>query len=212
MGWVMKSMLVVAGISSLNGCVTKPADSATREKTTGGSEGETSGPFAKDILREARNYQNLARATTSQLDGIDFCNDPPVNTYMALSDAGPKSEHTHKLYHLWVRDYDGYIKSPDKPASIRQVLIKESFEAIPRKEGEDAWDFIQTKKGIFNSGARKELFVMLKLNSSTPGTDEGWVYGTVAPDLSRTLHSGRLQSCMECHTKRPSRMFGLKMQ
>lgn len=53
---------------------------------------------------------------------------------------------------------------------------------------------------------------MLRLDPKTADTDEGWVYGVVASDLSRTLYSGRIETCMKCHTKRPTRLFGLKSQ
>jgi hypothetical protein len=43
----------------------------------------------------------------------------------------------------------------------------------------------------------------------TSGTDEGWVYGTIAPDGTITS-SGRVRACMSCHVDAPhDRWFGL---
>ena len=53
------------------------------------------------------------------------------------------------------------------------------------------------------------LYLMLKLDDATPGTDEGWVYATVGPDKQVTA-AGRIASCMECHVDAPhGRLFGL---
>jgi hypothetical protein len=51
---------------------------------------------------------------------------------------------------------------------------------------------------------------MYKLDAKTPGTDEGWVYGTVTPDGKDVTCAGRVASCMGCHADAPhDRLFGL---
>lgn len=61
----------------------------------------------------------------------------------------------------------------------------------------------------FRAGASRGLYVMLRLDPKTPGTDDGWVYGTIAPDGTLTS-SGRVASCMSCHVGAPhGRLFGL---
>ena len=51
---------------------------------------------------------------------------------------------------------------------------------------------------------------MAKLAPETPGTDEGWIYGTVAPDGTVTS-AGLVESCMECHDSAPhERLFGVR--
>jgi hypothetical protein len=51
---------------------------------------------------------------------------------------------------------------------------------------------------------------MFRLDPATPGTDLGWVYGTLDADGARVTSSGRVQSCMGCHTQAPSeRLFGI---
>jgi len=51
----------------------------------------------------------------------------------------------------------------------------------------------------------------LKLAADTPGTDDGFVYGTVTPDNKRVTSAGRVARCMGCHDNAPhERLFGLK--
>ena len=51
---------------------------------------------------------------------------------------------------------------------------------------------------------------MFKTDPQTPGTDEGWVYGTVTPDGQQVTSAGRVESCMMCHQGAPhDRLFGL---
>jgi hypothetical protein len=53
------------------------------------------------------------------------------------------------------------------------------------------------------------LFIMTKLKPDAPGTDEGWVYGTVAPDGKTVTSAGRVESCMNCHRDaKHDRLFG----
>jgi hypothetical protein len=52
---------------------------------------------------------------------------------------------------------------------------------------------------------------MFKLDPKTPGTDEGWVYGTVTADGKTVTSAGRVASRMKCHQEAPhDRLFGLK--
>ena len=54
------------------------------------------------------------------------------------------------------------------------------------------------------------LFVMMKLDSKTADTDEGWVYATLTPDGKTVTSAGKLESCMKCHQKAENdRLFGL---
>ena len=57
----------------------------------------------------------------------------------------------------------------------------------------------------------KTLFVMTRVPAQTPGTDEGWVYGTLTPDGRTVTGSGRIEACMDCHAgANRERLFGLK--
>lgn len=62
----------------------------------------------------------------------------------------------------------------------------------------------------YRAKRRSGLFVMLKLEPGTEGTDQGWVYGTLSPDGKMVTSAGRVASCMACHTKDThDRVFGL---
>lgn len=62
----------------------------------------------------------------------------------------------------------------------------------------------------YKTGERRELFVMIKMDPETAGTDQGWVYGTVTPDGAKVTSSGQVASCMECHKQaKHDRLFGL---
>jgi hypothetical protein len=63
-----------------------------------------------------------------------------------------------------------------------------------------------------HTGEQAELFVMAKLGAADlPGTDAGWIYGTLTPDGQTLTSAGRVQRCMDCHEAAPhERLFGLQ--
>ena len=64
----------------------------------------------------------------------------------------------------------------------------------------------------FRADKLSGLFIMYKLDPATPGTDNGWVYGTVMPDRKSVTSAGRVRSCMNCHEATPhDRLFGLPL-
>jgi hypothetical protein len=62
----------------------------------------------------------------------------------------------------------------------------------------------------YRAARRGDLFIMYHLDPSTPGTDNGWVYGTVTPDGKTVTSAGRVASCMRCHQSLSGRLFGLR--
>ena len=73
-----------------------------------------------------------------------------------------------------------------------------------------AWQPAQKDGRQFGPGERHALFVMLELPDRPAGTDEGWIYATVAPDMKTVTSAGLLSSCMGCHRDAPKgRLFGL---
>lgn len=54
---------------------------------------------------------------------------------------------------------------------------------------------------------------MMKLDPKTPGTDDGWVYATLAADGRTVTAAGRIESCMKCHREtKTDRLFGMPKQ
>lgn len=119
---------------------------------------------------------------------------------------------------------------PDGRSPIGQAIVKESWRPVEvtEKEAFDA-DLARstafplpavavttspvvhgTDGKIYRKGEKRDLFIMYKLDPGTPGTDQGWVYGTVTPDGLTVTSAGRVASCMECHAKAPhDRLFGM---
>jgi hypothetical protein len=126
------------------------------------------------------------------------------------------------------RDEAERLKKAEGVEDCSQVLVKESFEAIEMnaKKPDDA---LVGGPGVsaptdrwasamrpalhdgkqYVPGAAKGLFVMMQFDKKPASSDDGWVYGTVAPDGAVTA-VGRVESCMACHTTAPhGRLFGL---
>jgi hypothetical protein len=61
-------------------------------------------------------------------------------------------------------------------------------------------------------GEQAELFVMAKVGEhDMPGTDAGWIYGTLTADGKTVTSAGLVQRCMGCHEAAThERLFGLQ--
>ena len=172
----------------------------------------TPGPFDEQVLAIARDYKALTQASSNWSLAPTLCLPAIKPTELFMSDAKGDQAHSRKLYHLYVGDLESYLKAASTQAPSGQRLVKSSFEALPLAPDSHDPDGVRTSAGMFKPGEQKEFFVMLRVDVAIPDTDNGWIYGVVTSDLLKTIASGRIQSCMECHTKRPSRMFGLKAQ
>ena len=87
----------------------------------------------------------------------------------------------------WTTARDPYVTGG--PFASGFAIVKQSFAADTR--------------------APKDLFVIAKVGPQD-GTDESWIYGTVAVDGTVTS-AGRVASCMGCHDHDAAheRLFGL---
>ncbi len=65
-------------------------------------------------------------------------------------------------------------------------------------------------KDAYRAGEKNGLYIMFKTREGTPGTDHGWVYGTVSADGSKVTSVGLVENCMSCHVDAKSdRQLGL---
>jgi hypothetical protein len=89
----------------------------------------------------------------------------------------------------------------------------------PPKDGKKAfpdqvdhfWPYARKGDKVFKAAKQADLFIMMKLDPQTLGTDNGWVYGTVTPDGKTVTSAGRVESCMKCHQEtKTDRLFGLR--
>jgi len=90
---------------------------------------------------------------------------------------------------------------------VRKVKIQRDGKLVERET-----EFIPYAKHgdqLLHAVSKAGLFIMFKRDPSTPGTDEGWVYGTVTSDCKQVLSVGLVESCMGCHRDAPhDRLFG----
>jgi hypothetical protein len=118
--------------------------------------------------------------------------------------AGP---HRRKLYFLWASDRTTYLG--DGPLAPGFAVVKESFEAVPTAAADAAPGGVTADGEVLALGDRRDLFVIAKVDAAA-GTDQGWIYGTVAVDGAVTS-AGTVATCMGCHDRdaRRERLFGL---
>jgi hypothetical protein len=130
--------------------------------------------------------------------------------------------HARKLYFLFAKNQEDYGYLP-KRQDVGQVVVKEAWRPVAAAEDElPKVDGFHTSNyhvpyardpsdsKLYRMGARYGLFIMYKLDPSTPNTDNGWVYGTVGPDGKTVTSAGRVRQCMNCHQNAPDdRMFGV---
>jgi hypothetical protein len=113
---------------------------------------------------------------------------------------------------------DGAALAAFTHSNVVQVLVKESFRPEERTYvpgevypgGSRRLSPASRDGRTYFAGEPLGLYVMMRMrDADTPGTDAGWVYGTITPDGTITA-SGRVRSCMSCHIDAPhDRWFGL---
>ena len=62
---------------------------------------------------------------------------------------------------------------------------------------------------LYVPGEPMGLYVLFKPLKVDAGTDAGWVYATIAADMTIT-GAGKIGCCMACHQTLPGRLFGLQ--
>ncbi len=129
--------------------------------------------------------------------------------------------HGLKLYLLFVRKSESYrdevavAGKEGKAAPLGQVLVKEAWHPIkfdPLQDPPLDKKSLYAKSGedTYFGGDKQGLFIMFKTTPDTPGTDQGWVYGTVSADGQAVTSVGRIARCMRCHQDAEyDRQFGL---
>jgi hypothetical protein len=208
----------------------EPTPASTPDDGTGQSH-----LFENRLLEVAGSYESYGRLDTAARWAPFDCRAPlpatPIVSFSRSTDAGT---HGQKLYSLFAKEHgpSGSYVSNGQPSPVGQVVVKESWvpeevkdegkplEPVSRKvkarrgdavvEVDDSFVPYARKDGrLYHAKEKGPLFVMFKLDPQTPGTDEGWVYGTVTPDGKRVTSVGRVESCMQCHKDAPhDRLFG----
>ena len=159
------------------------------------------------IKRAARAYASWGKVDDRSRLAPTLCGPEPTPARVRLSAADAESPHGKKLYYLWASDRAKYLDAK-QTIPIGFAIVKQSFAAVPG-EGTTGRDAVTVGHESWITGAAKDLFVMVKVGDR-PGSDDGWVYGTVSPGGTVTS-AGRVASCMTCHDGQTSRdkLFGL---
>jgi hypothetical protein len=144
----------------------------------------------------------------------------PTPASARISASGDESTHGRKLYTLYAKDPVAYGQQPGvlvgpEPAGlsdISQVLVKEAFKPVET----DQPNSLHLKPAVHDGkywlpGELIGIYVLFKPNKADPAaTDAGWVYGTIAADMTTITGAGKIDSCMGCHQSLPGRLFGLQ--
>ncbi|MCA8965362.1 MAG: VWA domain-containing protein [Planctomycetes bacterium] len=171
--------------------------------------------MAAVIATAAAGYAQFPRVTGEFHVAPTDCRMPPPRA--RVSEA--TKAHGGKLYLLFARmAKEGQYVTPGVPAPVGETLVKEAWQAVPghatqqTPAGERYGMTPEARDGaaVFHAGEPQGLFVMHKLAADTPGTDQGWVYGTIDATGVVTA-AGRIASCMRCHQDTTEdRRFGLR--
>lgn len=169
------------------------------------------GPFDARLLDAARAYPTWPKVTSSLGWASTDCAAPTIPTLHAGT-SKDDATHGQKLFHLFAQSHNAYVNDYKKPAPTGQVLVKESWKPVlvpPEDQSKRSPDTVVREGKLYRKGARMGLFLMLKLDAKTEGTDHGWVYGVVSGDGAQVIAAGKLSNCMGCHTNAPGdRLFG----
>jgi len=149
-----------------------------------------------EILKVAGSYASYGKVDDQARWAPTLCK-APLPPALRVSASGDEKTHGKKLYYLFAKDREAYVRPKDKPQPAGQVIVKEAW--VPAAAS--------TPERPVAEG-RGPLFIMMK--TGDPDSDEGWIYATTSPDRKTVTASGKIASCMECHqTKTRDRMFGL---
>ena len=129
--------------------------------------------------------------------------------------------HGRKVYYVFTKSRLDYFRTvgatgPASPSPPGQAIVKESWTAEPaepaRGSANPAGDpsLVMSEGRYFRAGKKSDLFIMTKVDASAPGTDGGWIYGTVSADGKTVIAQGQIAACAGCHQGAPhDKLFGL---
>lgn len=97
-------------------------------------------------------------------------------------------------------------KVPTFQKGFKEDLLEESKS----KFGGRYFPYAHQDGKYFAAEKKAGLFIMIKYDPKTPGTDRGWIYGLVDAEGKKVKAVGKLESCMKCHRMaKHDRLFGL---
>jgi len=146
----------------------------------------------------ALGYRSYGRLDDYPRRAPAACDAPPSPESPGISQSRDPETHGRKLYYLFAKNREAYLRVCDVSQPVGQVLVKQSWHPA---EG-------STLRRPM-TGAPGPLFLMIK--TGDPDSDEGWTYATATPDGKTITGWGKIASCMECHRQaKHDRLFGMK--
>jgi hypothetical protein len=194
----------------------QPTGPAPVQTTTAAGEDR---PFDGRLLEIAGSYTRYRRVG-DEIGIAAPCATIPRPPTPRFSMSEDSSTHGKKLYWLFVKEFlpdspvVDYVVA-GKPNPIGQVVVKEAWDAEEVRDEEGTVGtrdrpLVRYGGHTYRQGDLAGLFIMYKLDPKTPGTDNGWVYGTVTADGKAVTSAGRVESCMRCNQDAPhDRLFGV---
>ena len=199
--------------------------SGCKEGNDGVASSDAGPPLKPEFVQTARTiageYLSWGRVDDELRWAPGLCRIPLPGVARPSRSTDPAT-HGNKLYSVFVKQRDAYPSGPH----IGQVVVKQSWTA-ERVTGPDAGYAPESYRpagnvtdhfypyardddgGIFRASAPAGLYIMFRLDPTTPDTDGGWVYATLLPD-GRVTAAGPVSSCMRCHEDAPhDRLFGV---
>lgn len=89
--------------------------------------------------------------------------------------------------------------SPSKPAHIVRDDAVDADGTPLQPVGQTIVRYIWFDSDDSVPSVPAAIVVMLKLDPTTPGTDEGWIYGSLSPDGKTVQEAGAIKGCIDCH-------------
>lgn len=174
---------------------------------------------------------NLAPMLCRAPSGLDY--GYPSHVRSSTAEEGP---HGQKLYFLFAghgrhsaRDmYSALGTESAQEIPVGFMIVKQSWTAVPSKQQpppepiDDMMEmsvdtpapitWVEHEGQRLETGEQAELFVMAKVGAhDMPGTDAGWIYGTLDAEGKIVTSAGLVQRCMDCHDAAShERLFGLQ--
>jgi hypothetical protein len=187
-----------------------------REEPTSAAPKPDTSRLDDTLVDAARDYPRYARvgdlAWAPTLCAAPF----PTGTAMdppTASRAAAGSAHGDKLFWVFAQDRTAYAaltqgKRETAPAGLS--VVKEAWRADPADApGVDVTRTVKKDGHVYVASAKVGLFLMAKLDASTPGTDAGWIYGTASADGTNVRRATDADSCAGCHRSAThDRIFG----
>jgi hypothetical protein len=190
--------------------------------------------FIPAVRAAATGYQAWGRVDEKPNIAPFLCRAPSGDDFGVASQVRQSrartGAHGEKLYYLWASERDAYLMlhRDAEALPVGFTVVKQSFSARPLVgdppvvsrpgpfEPQDPSGTLAPIAWMTAKDGRRlqidqpaDLYVMVKVGAG-PGTDAGWIYGTVSPD-GEVTSAGRVKSCMRCHeSARYERLFGLR--